>query len=200
MDINNLSFSGEFDVAFSNATLHWVKDHERLYKNVGRALRPGGRVRFNFGAQGNCFHFQRVIRETISRAEFSAYFTDFEWPWYMPAVDEYAAFVESSGLSNVRVWGENADWFFADADAMIRWIDQPSIVPFLAKVREEHKRRFRDYVARRMLDETQQSDGRCFETFRRINVSARKQAQGKPLKGGDERAGLSFGSSDFPSD
>ncbi len=53
MDINSLSFSGEFDVAFSNATLHWVKDHQRLYKSVGRALRPGGRIRFNFAAQGN---------------------------------------------------------------------------------------------------------------------------------------------------
>jgi trans-aconitate methyltransferase len=176
MDINDLSFSGEFDVAFSNATLHWVKDHQRLYKNVNRALRPGGRIRFNFASQGNCSHFFRVAREAMSQTEFSAYFADFEWPWYMPKVDEYAALVKSSGLSNVRVWGENADRFFADSDAMIRWIDQPSIVPFLACVREEHKREFRDYVVSRMLDETRQSDGRCFETFRRVNVSARKQA------------------------
>ncbi len=28
--------------------------------------------------------------------------------------------------SDGRVWGENADHFFADADAMIRWVDQPS--------------------------------------------------------------------------
>lgn len=186
MDINNLSFSGEFDVAFSNATLHWVKDHQRLYKNVGRALRPGGRIRFNFAAQGNCSHFFRVIQEAMSQAEFSAYFADFEWPWYMPVVDEYTALIGSSGLSNVRVWGENADRFFADAEAMIRWIDQPSIVPFLACVREKHKREFRDYVVRRMLDETRQSDGRCFETFRRVNASARKQVQGKLLEGSDE--------------
>jgi trans-aconitate methyltransferase len=43
-----------------------------------------------------------------------------------------------------------------------------------------------DYVVRRTLNETKQSDGRCFETFRRVNVSARKQVQGKPLKGSDE--------------
>jgi trans-aconitate methyltransferase len=175
MDINSLSFSGEFDVAFSNATLHWVKDHQRLYKSVGRALRPGGRIRFNFAAQGNCSHFFRVIQQALSQAEFCAYFAGFEWPWYMPAVDEYTALVESSGLSDVRVWGENADRFFADAGAMIRWIDQPSIVPFLVCVREKQKREFRDHVVRRMLDETKQSDGRFFETFRRVNVSGRKQ-------------------------
>ena len=74
----------------------------------------------------------------------------------------------------VRVWGENADRFFADAGAMIRWIDQPSIVPLLAGIAEKHKRQFRDYVVRRMLEETQRRDGRCFETFRRVNVFARK--------------------------
>ncbi len=36
------------------------------------------------------------------------------------------------------------------------------------------KKEFRDYVVRRMIEETKQSDGRCFETFRRINVSAQK--------------------------
>jgi len=174
VDINDLSFSEEFDVAFSNATLHWVKDHQRLYKNVGRSLRSGGRIRFNFAAKGNCSHFFRVIQEAMSQAEFSAYFADFEWPWYMPAVDVYAALVASSGLGDVRVWGENADRFFRDAEAMIRWIDQPSIVPLLACVAEKHKGQFRNYVVRRMVAETQQSDGRCFETFRRVNVSARK--------------------------
>jgi trans-aconitate methyltransferase len=174
MDINTLSFSSEFDVVFSNATLHWVKDHERLYANVGRLLCPGGRIRFNFAAEGNCSHFFRVVREAMSQAEFSVYFEDFEWPWYMPAVDAYAALVASSGLTRVRVWGENADRFFPDQGAMIRWIDQPSIVPLLACVAEEHKRQFRDYVVGRMLGETQQSDGRCFETFRRVNVSAQK--------------------------
>jgi trans-aconitate 2-methyltransferase len=92
----------------------------------------------------------------------------------MPAVDEYTALVEASGLRDVKVWGENADRFFADANAIIQWIDQPSIVPFLACVTERQKKEFRDYVVRRIIEETKQDDGRCFETFRRINVSAHK--------------------------
>jgi trans-aconitate methyltransferase len=174
MDINDLCFRAEFDVVFSNATLHWVKDHRRLYENVGRALRPGGRIRFNFAGDGNCSHFTKVIQEAMTQPAFSAHFADFLWPWYMPVIDEYTALVESSGLQDVHVWGENADRFFADAEAMIRWIDQPSIVPFLTCVPQEQRKEFRDYVVRQMIEETKQSDGRCFETFRRINVSARK--------------------------
>jgi trans-aconitate methyltransferase len=172
MDINELSFSEEFDVVFSNATLNWVKDHRRLCANVHRALRVGGRIRFNFAGDGNCSSFIKVIREAMSRDEFAAHFSAFEWPWYMPPVAEYSTLIESTSLRSVRVWGENADRFFPDEETMIRWIDQPSLVPFLVCVAAGAKESFRSFVVRRMVEETRQEDGRCFETFRRINVSA----------------------------
>ena len=57
---------------------------------------------------------------------------------------------------------------------MVKWIDQPSLVPFLGHIAEKDRKRFRDAVAERMIEQTRQSDGTCFETFRRINVLARK--------------------------
>ena len=92
----------------------------------------------------------------------------------MPSVEEYSVLMDAAGMDNGRVWGENADRYFADAAEMIKWIDQPSLVPFLAHLPETEKPRLREYVVKRMIEETQQDDGRCFETFRRINVSARK--------------------------
>jgi hypothetical protein len=44
------------------------------------------------------------------------------------------------GMVDARVRGENADWSFPDAAAMIKWIDQPSLVPFLAHVSEGRNR------------------------------------------------------------
>lgn len=174
IDINYMDFNNQFDVVFSNATLHWVKDHRRLLQNVHRALRLGGRLRFNFAGDGNCSHFFKVIREAMALKQFTAYFTEFEWPWYMPSPDEYRVLIETSGLHEARVWGENADRYFPDEEAMIRWIDQPSIVPFLAHVFDRDKKAFREFVVGSMIEETKQDDGSCFETFRRINVSAAK--------------------------
>ena len=174
MDINDLDFSAEFDVIFSNATLHWVKDHRRLYQRVGKSLRDNGRIRLNFAGDGNCSNFLRVVREAMSEKDFAACFADFPWPWYMPTIDEYATLVKSTGLTDVKVWGENADRFFPDVNTMIRWIDQPSIVPFLACVPDQQKSAFREFVVGRTIEETKQDDGRCFETFRRVNVYARK--------------------------
>jgi len=180
LDIDALEFAGRFDVVFSNATLHWVLDHRRLLGNVKRALRDGGVARFNFAGDGNCSHFFAVIREAMARAEFSGWFQDFHWPWYMPAVAEYRAMAEAAGFGSARVWGENADRYFPDVEAMIRWIDQPSIVPFLTCVPEAGKASFREYVVRRMVEETRQADGRHFETFRRIHLLARKGNGGLP--------------------
>jgi trans-aconitate 2-methyltransferase len=173
-DINTLDFREEFDLIFSNAALHWVKDHNRLLNNCFRSVKPGGIIRFNFAAEGNCSHFFKVIRSAMRLPEYSRYFQTFEWPWYMPEVEEYEKLAKQSLFKGIKVWGEIADRHFPDKEAMIKWIDQPSIVPLLEYIPGPEKRAFRDYVVEKMLGETLQPDGRCFETFRRINLSAVK--------------------------
>ena len=57
---------------------------------------------------------------------------------------------------------------------MIKWVDQPSLVPLLFHLPEDRRAPFRNYVVERMIEETLQGDGTCFETFRRINLAAEK--------------------------
>jgi trans-aconitate 2-methyltransferase len=173
MDIDALDFDGRFDVIFSNATLHWVKDHRRLLLNCRRALAGNGRLRFNFGGRGNCARFISVVSEAMESGRFSAYFRDFDWPWYMPGADDYERLARESGAFGlVRVWEENADRVFTK-DELIRWIDQPSIVPFLAPLPEDEREAFKGAVREKMLEITLRSAGGHFETFRRINLIAR---------------------------
>ena len=174
LDIDDLSCADEFDVIFSNATLHWVLDHERLMRNVLRALRSGGRARFNFAADGNCVHYFQAVREAMALPAYARFFEAFDWPYYMPAIDDYRAFVGTFGFSECEVWGENADRSFPEEDALAAWIDQPSIVPFLAQVDPRNKRSFRDLVVDRTVRLTRRDDGSCFETFRRVNLLTRK--------------------------
>jgi trans-aconitate 2-methyltransferase len=173
-DINGLDFENEFDIVFSNATLHWIKDHNALLGNVYRALNPGGVLKFNFAGDGNCANFFDVVKDTIKLPQFARYFAASEWPWYMPSVEEYELLVQRFPFSAASVSGENADRFFADRETMIKWIDQPSLVPFMELLPDEHKEDFRQVVIEHMIKKTCQADGRCFETFRRINVVAKK--------------------------
>ena len=105
--------------------------------------------------------------------EFRKYFTDFKWPWYMPTIKEYNKILKSFSFSELKVWGENADRLFPDKKAIIGWIDQPSIIPFITYIDDSKKEDFRKYVIDHMLQDTAQQNGGYFETFRRINIFAR---------------------------
>jgi trans-aconitate 2-methyltransferase len=174
MDIVDGDFREEFDVVFSSATLHWVKDHRRLLGVLYRALKPGGVVRLSFGGQGNCSRLIATLQELMAEPPYQRAFSGFVWPWYMPAVESYERLVREVPFSNARVWGEVADRHFPSVGAMIGWIDQPSLVPFRQHLDAATGERFREEVIARMTGRTREADGRCFETFRRINVLARK--------------------------
>ena len=174
LDINDMDFELEFDLVFSNATLHWVMDHSRLLRNVFKALKNQGTARFQFAGDGNCTNLIRILREVTSTKEYAHYFSEFDWPWYMPAADEYRALLDEVAFAEKKVWSEKGDKYFVSAETMIKWIDQPSLVPFVGYVADKDRRRFRDAVVEQMIRETHQADGTYFETFRRINVRARK--------------------------
>ena len=174
MDINDMDFVEAFDVAFSNATLHWIKDHRRMLEAVMRSLRPCGWARFNFAAAGTGKPFDEAVGQVMKRPLFAAAFNDFQWPWYMPAGEEYDELVRSAGFREAKVWSENKDRWFDNSDVMIRWVDQPCLIPFLAVLPPADRQRFREEVVEEITRRTVGADGRCFVPFRRINLLARK--------------------------
>lgn len=180
MDINNIAFREEFDLVFSNATLHWIKNHKRLLQNIYKSLKPNGMARYNFAGDGNCANLLYVLKEVMASDRFVAYFDNFDWPWYMPKLSDYRKLVNLSEFRERRIWGETTDSYFDSVAEMIGWIDQPCLVPFLKCIdNEEHKKQFRNIVIQQMIKRTKQDDDRCFETGRRINVLARKHRRAR---------------------
>lgn len=176
-NINDISYKNQFDFIFSNASLHWVFNHKKLLKNTFHALKQNGVIRFNFAGDGNCAFFFKIVRQCMVEPRFEKYFKAFSWPWFMPDIETYKKLVAETAFSKIEIWTENADRYFANSEVMIKWIDQPSLVPFLKCIPEPEKQHFRNYVIERMIEETKQDDGTCFETFRRLNVRAVKTGE-----------------------
>jgi trans-aconitate methyltransferase len=53
LDARELDFNQEFDIAFSNAALHWIEDHPSVLHKIRGSLKAGGRVIAQMGGKGN---------------------------------------------------------------------------------------------------------------------------------------------------
>ena len=93
MDAERLPFDGEFDAVFSNAALHWVRDHDAMLAGVHRALKPGGRFVAEFGGHGNIAAIQVAIRSVLARRGWR---TNIHRFYATP--DEYSARLRSRGF------------------------------------------------------------------------------------------------------
>lgn len=56
-----------FDAVFSNAALHWVRDHDAMMAEVHRVLRPGGRFVAEMGGHGNIAAIHVALAAALER-------------------------------------------------------------------------------------------------------------------------------------
>jgi trans-aconitate 2-methyltransferase len=113
----DLSIEDELDAVFSTATLHWVPDHERLWRVLARALRPGGRVEAQCGGEGNIAR----VREAIADAAAAGFPELAGWsPWEFAGPETTERRMRSAGFAEVRCWLQERPTRPADLTAFVR--------------------------------------------------------------------------------
>jgi trans-aconitate 2-methyltransferase len=95
MDAREISLDGTFDAAFSNATLHWIKEPERAIAGIKKSLRPGGRFVAEFGGKGNTSQLINAIQRSWQKMGIAG---PAPHPWYYPGIPEYAGLLEKDGF------------------------------------------------------------------------------------------------------
>lgn len=95
MDAREISTAEPFDAAFSNATLHWIQEPERVIVGVARALKPQGRFVAEFGGRGNTALLMDALEEAWENLGMTG---AAPVPWYYPSLAEYAGLLEKHGL------------------------------------------------------------------------------------------------------
>jgi trans-aconitate methyltransferase len=103
MDATEIRLSQMFDVAFSNAALHWVKDHITVLRGVHSCLKSGGKILFQMGGHGNAAEVFNAIQEIIERPGWKQYFEVFVPPYYFYKPEDYETWLPECGFSSARV-------------------------------------------------------------------------------------------------
>jgi trans-aconitate 2-methyltransferase len=105
-DLVALELPEPVDAVFSNATFHWIHDHDALFTALARALKPGGRLVAQCGGRGNIDEFRTIADEVATEPEFAPYFEDWERPWNYADPVETAERLERAGFNGVETWLE----------------------------------------------------------------------------------------------
>ncbi len=115
-----LPIEGPVDAVMSTATFHWVLDHDALFSGLAGVLRPGGRLSFQCGGEGNASGLIQAARdEGVETAS----------TFHMAGVHETLARLSATGFINAHAWLEPRTIEFATRAELIEYIVTPFLRP-----------------------------------------------------------------------
>lgn len=108
MDACKIDLPERFDLAFSNATLHWIKKQDVFLSGLKKHMKSGGRLMFNCGGKGNAQDIIDVVRAVTALPVWSKYFpcdltTPEKLPYAFLGPNEYVPLLEANGFRPERV-------------------------------------------------------------------------------------------------
>jgi len=121
-DLVDLDLPEPVDVVFSNATFHWIPDHDALFAALHRNMKPGARLVAQCGGRGNIDKLRRVADEVAFSDAFAAHFTDWKGPWNYATAEDTAERLGRAGFADVETWLEEKPTQLEDARPFVQTI------------------------------------------------------------------------------
>ena len=162
--------TGDWDLIFSNAALHWSEDHAELIPSLYRRLKPGGQIAVQVPSNHNHISHQ-VIRETAAEEPFRSILDGFQRQVPVLTIDRYAQILFDSGAENIIAFEKVYAHILADADAVVEWISGTACVPYFERLGEQ-KDSFVKVIRNKMRAALPQTP--VFYPFRRTLFSAKQ--------------------------
>jgi trans-aconitate 2-methyltransferase len=105
------------DAIFSTATLHWIPDHDRLWRVLAGALKHGGRLEVQCGGEGNIARVREAIEAAVGDG-FPELAGFLPWEFASPAQTEHR--LREAGFAEVRCWLQDRPTYPEDVRAFVR--------------------------------------------------------------------------------
>jgi trans-aconitate methyltransferase len=168
LNVGELDFRQEFDLVFSNATLHWVEDHRPILGGAYRALRKGGRLALSFGGKGNAFDILKIM----FGSDLSDYLQGFKNPYYFYGPEEYRPWLDQAGFITQRVELMPKDTIHPGLEGVVSWI-RATWMPITSKVPEAKREDFiRDLATAYVTSFPPDAEGNVHVRMVRLEVEA----------------------------
>jgi trans-aconitate 2-methyltransferase len=165
------------DLIYSNATLHWIENHQHLFPRLVRSLNPGGclavQMPLSWGLPSHCLMRETlanggpqgrplgsdILRQTVARK------------WVEDAAVYYDLLIAST--SSLDIWETEYLQALEGEDAVLEWVKGTGLRPVLNGLDDAEREVFLHEYARRLrLTYPRRADGRTLYPFRRLFLIA----------------------------
>lgn len=171
-DARALPFREGFDVVFSNAALHWVRNHRPVVRGIARCLRPGGRALLQMGGRGNAAGILAAVDEMIRGNGWRDHFRGCAFPYGFHGPEEYEAWLNESGLRPTRVELIPKDMVHPGREGLAGWV-RTTWLPYTQRVPDDRREAFiRELVDRYLADHPLDDSGKAHVDMVRLEVEA----------------------------
>ncbi|MBV8053400.1 MAG: methyltransferase domain-containing protein [Acidobacteriaceae bacterium] len=169
-DLQDLPFEHVFDGIFSTAAFHWVPDHLRLFRNLFRALRPGGWLRAQCGGGPNLARLRTRMNALMTSLKYARFFAQFRSPWVFNDAESAADLMRQAGFLEVETRLEPALTVFEDSEAYSEFVRTVILRVHLQKIPDAALRH--EFVAE-LACQAAQDDQPFSLDYWRLNLSGR---------------------------
>lgn len=165
------SLTGEWDLLFSHAVLHWVDGHELLLARLWKHIKPGGQLAVQIPS--NHRHPSHTCIIAAAREEpFKSALGG--WVRHSPVleIDQYAQALHGCGATGFTVMEKVYPTYLPEAAAIVEWTKGTTLVPYFERLPQELYEPFLERY-RELLRQALPA-GEILFTFRRILFAAVK--------------------------
>jgi trans-aconitate methyltransferase len=152
MDATEISLKEKFNIAFSNAVLHWVHDHKSVLSTLKNHLTSNGKILFQMGGYGNAEDMQTVINEFTISDQWQEYFTGFVVPYRFCKIEDYEQWLGETGYEAKRIELFPKDMVHKNADGLKGWL-RTTWFPHTDQLPDNEKEDFLDSIVEQYLAE-----------------------------------------------
>jgi trans-aconitate 2-methyltransferase len=167
-----LPFAAAFDAVFSNATFHWVSDHDRLFQSIHGALKPRGRLVAQCGGAGNLRQLYGRARLLMANPRYASYFVGWTAPVRFEGIDATEHRLQAAGFTGIDVTLVAAPTRFDAPEKFAEFVASVCLRHELARLPPDRRDPFIDELTIMAAFD----DPALTLDYWRLNIAARKHA------------------------
>ncbi len=131
-DLSDVKLPEKIDLVFSNAVIHWILDHKKLFTNFWDLLKPGGKLLIQCGGKRNLDTIPNALEKVRMTKRFDHYFKNWKIPWNFASSADTIKILNEIGFKDIQANLEEKKTKFRNFQEYILFMKTVVMKPYLS--------------------------------------------------------------------